>query len=115
MKNLFNTLFGVKQEAAEKPLVFPLLNLPTPKNQTAEILYELLTNKEVTFYSCYSQTGIINLGARISDLRKMYHLDIETSKLDKFNKHGRKTHPGIYKLLDKEQGLLVYKKICKDE
>jgi hypothetical protein len=45
--------------------------LPKPNNQASEILYELLTNnRPLSFMNLYERTGCINLGQRISDLRR---------------------------------------------
>ena len=88
--------------------------LISPKNQTAEVLYELLTKDKITFKSVYLETGIINLGARLSDLRLDHELIIPCRWIDTINKHNRSIRYGSWKLMNKELGLTVYNKINKD-
>lgn len=109
MHLLFGWLIPVQQEPA---LSFPMLDLAKPKNQVAEVLFELLMNKEITFERTYANTGIINLGARISDLRFKHNLIISCQEKEFYNKHGRKSTYGVWTLHDKRTGLEVYKSIC---
>ena len=88
--------------------------LKQAKNQMAEVLYELLTKDKITFKSVYLETGIINLGARLSDLRLDHELIIPCIWIDTINKHNRSIRYGSWKLMNKELGLTVYNKINKD-
>lgn len=87
------------------------MNLNYPKNQLSEVLYELLTNEIITFKSNFEATGILNLSARISDLRLNYGLEIPCIEIEAKNKHGRKISYGSWKLIDKDKGRIVYSKI----
>lgn len=87
------------------------MNLATPKNQTAEILYCLLNYDKITFRQVFQETGIVNLGARISNLRLDYGLDIPCTEIETKNKFGRKISYGSWSLIDKEQGRIIYSKI----
>ena len=84
------------------------MNLATPKNQTAEILYELLKNESINFKQTFENTGIINLSARISDLRHHYQLSIPCVEKEIKNKHGRKITFGVWNLVDKDKGRIIY-------
>lgn len=46
------------------------MKLQPPKNQTAEVLYELLTNACINRRDILINTGILNVTARISDIRR---------------------------------------------
>jgi hypothetical protein len=87
------------------------MNLATPKNQTSEILYFLLTNDKINFSYIYAMTGILNLSARISDLRLNYGLEIPCVEVETKNKFGRKISYGTWSLKDKEQARIIYSKI----
>jgi|694.fasta_scaffold42607_6 hypothetical protein len=88
--------------------------LKPPKNQKAEILYELLTQEKITFKSVFLKTGIIELNARISDLRLDYDLIIPCSYIETINKHNRKIRYGSWKLINKELGLTIYNRVNKE-
>lgn len=87
------------------------MNLANPKNQTAEILYFLLHNDSINFSYIYTETGILNFSARISDLRLNYGLEIPCTEVETKNKFGRKISYGTWKLIDKEAGRIIYSKI----
>jgi len=87
------------------------MQLATPKNQTAEVLYFLLQVDKIDYSYIYWQTGILNLSARISDLRLNYGLDIPCLEIETKNKFGRKISYGSWSLKDKEQGRIIYSKI----
>jgi hypothetical protein len=89
-------------------------NLTLPKNQLAEVLYELLTNNKITFKSVFFATGIINMGARISDLRLDYALIIPCTWIKTENKFGRSIRYGSWSLENKELGIEVYNRINKE-
>lgn len=89
------------------------MQLATPKNQTAEILYCLLNYDYISFRSIFEETGILNLSARISNLRLDYNLDIPCTEVEVKNKFGRKIKYGTWKLTDKQQGRVIYSIINK--
>jgi hypothetical protein len=85
-----------------------------PNNQTAEVLYELLTNKCITRMSVMYTTGILNLTARIADLRIRYGINIICDKVILKNKHGRPISYGKWRLFDKKSAALLYDKINRE-
>jgi len=87
------------------------MNLATPKNQTAEVLFFLLKEEQINFSYIYAMTGILNLSARLSNLRLDYGLNIPCQEIETKNKFGRKISYGTWKLTDKDQGRIVYSKI----
>lgn len=89
------------------------MNISHPKNQTAEVLYFLLKNEKIDYKLIYVPTGILNLSARISDLRLDYGLDIPCKEVETKNKFGRKISYGTWSLTDKESGRIIYSKINK--
>ena len=89
------------------------MNISHPKNQTAEVLYFLLKCEQITFSYIYTMTGILNLSARLSNLRLDYGLDIPCVEKQVKNKFGRKISYGTWSLTDKEQGRIIYSKINK--
>jgi hypothetical protein len=83
-----------------------------PKNQTAEVLYLLLTNKSISVKSAMNDIGIINLSARISDLRIKNNLIIECIKVNTKNKFGRPILYGTWSLkTNKKNANKVYNTI----
>ena len=84
-----------------------------PKNQTAEVLFELLTNKSFTRRSILIDCGILNVCARITDLRKKHNLSIICTKIITKNKHNRTINYGRWTLENKSQAEEVYQKINK--
>lgn len=89
--------------------------LQNPKNQTAEVLYMLLKEDFITFKFSFEMSGMINLSARISNLRLDHELDIPCLQIKTRNKFGRPIRYGSWKLEDKEKGLEVYNKINTDK
>jgi len=87
------------------------MNLATPKNQNAEVLFYLLNLDKISFADVYGNTGILNLSARISNLRLDYGLDIPCTEVETKNKFGRKISYGTWSLKYKEQGRIIYSKI----
>lgn len=87
------------------------MNLNTPKNQTAEILFCLLNYDYISFRSIFEETGIINLSARISNLRLDYGLQIPCKEVEVKNKFGRKIRYGTWNLQNKDLGRIVYSQI----
>jgi hypothetical protein len=85
-----------------------------PKNQLAEVLYLLLTQKSITVKSAMNDIGILNLSARISDLRIKHNLIIECRKINTKNKFGRDINYGKFLLITKKSiANKVYNKINK--
>ena len=73
-----------------------------PKNQTAEVLYLLLTQKSITVKSAMNDIGVLNLSARISNLRLKHNLLIECRKTITTNKFGRSITYGRFFLVTKK-------------
>ncbi len=74
-----------------------------PETQMQEVLYELLSNKKITVRQMMADTGILNLSARISNLRLIYHIDIETTEIETKNKFDRKIFYGEWTIDDDEK------------
>ncbi len=90
--------------------------METPKNQTAEVLYELLNNEFISRGSMFKSTGILNLPARISNLRLLYDLNIHTERVSTTNKYSRPVSYGIYSiksLESKSKAINLYNDINK--
>ena len=88
------------------------MKLSKPLNQTAEVLYELLNSKHrIGFSEIYKATHAINLGQRISGLRRM-GLKIYCTYVETKNKHGRKVKYGTWSVSGEEKKALeIYKRI----
>lgn len=86
-------------------------NIITPKTQNAEVLFELIFNKQISRATIFRETSILNLPARIHDLRKKFGIDIICDWIKTENKHGRKIRYGVWSLTDKQKAKLVYEKI----
>lgn len=84
-----------------------------PTNQTAEVLYELIKKSAITRMSIMHQTGILNLTARIADLRNKFGIVVLCDKVKITNKHGRKTDYGKWRLENKKIGIALYNKVNK--
>ena len=87
------------------------MKLKSPLTQLQEVLYELLKNDSITVRQMIFDTGILNIKARIHDLRLKYNLEIETEMVKHKNKYGRKCVFGQWKLTDKKTALTTYKKL----
>jgi hypothetical protein len=88
------------------------MKLKNPLNQTAEILYELLNSKvPLSFSELHYRTGVINLGQRISDLRRL-GLQVFCKELETKNKHGRNISYGTWSVAGEEtKALEIYNRI----
>jgi hypothetical protein len=87
--------------------------MKAPTNQTAEVLYELL-QFPITRRSIMSDCGILNVTARIADLRLRHNLSIICTKIQTKNKHNRAITYGCWSLENKKVAKEVYDKInCK--
>ena len=91
-----------------------MIQLENPKNQKAEVLFYLIKEDFITYSSIYYATGIINLNARISNLRLDHNLIIPCTSIKSINKHGRDIQYGSWKLINKELGIEIYKKLNKE-
>jgi hypothetical protein len=89
--------------------------LKSPLTQLQEVLYELLSKESISVKQMMADTGILNIKARISDLRLKYNLSIDTEMVKVQNKYGRKVSFGQWRLTDKETALLTYKKLQEDD
>jgi hypothetical protein len=87
--------------------------MKAPTNQTAEVLYELVKYGEITRRSIMSDCGILNLTARIADLRLRHGLSIICTKIQTKNKHNRAITYGCWSLENKKVAKEVYEKINK--
>lgn len=76
--------------------------MKTPKNQLAEVLFLMLSQKSITVKSAMNDIGIINLSARIADLRLKHNLVIECRKINTKNKFGRNISYGQFFLTTKK-------------
>lgn len=85
--------------------------LTSPVNQMSEVLYELITRDNITRMEFFQSTGILNVTARIANLRIKYDLDIVCKDINIRNKHGRIVTYGQWSLPDKEKGKEVYLQI----
>jgi len=69
-----------------------------PKNQTAEVLFELIEKQKVSRLMFLKNTGILNVTARIADLRIRHGIPIKCEKVKTTNKHGRVITYGVWSL-----------------
>lgn len=104
-RKLFDASLLLTPETARKEKL-----LDRPKNQTAEVLYELLTHKSITRRELFLNTDILSPTSRITDLRKL-GLEILCEHKNVKNKHGRSVTFGSWSLSDREEGLKVYRAI----
>jgi hypothetical protein len=84
-----------------------------PKTQLAEVLYELIKNKTINRRSILLDCGILNVTARIADLRLRHNLSIICTKIQTKNKHNRAITYGCWSLENKKLAKEVYKIINK--
>lgn len=87
------------------------MNLPKPKKQISEVLYELITRPSINRKYMFNETGILNVTARIANLRNIWGLDIVCTKIDAINKHGRKIQYGEWSLSHKDEAIIIYNQI----
>lgn len=85
--------------------------MKAPKNQTAEVLYELLNSKAITRRTIMIECGILNVCARITDLRLKHNVPITCNYIQTKNKHNRTVRYGSWSLENKKQAKEVYLKI----
>ena len=85
-----------------------------PKTQLQEVLYMLLNDEIITYRTVFINSGIINLTARISDLRNTHFLDVPCKRVKTVNKFGRAINYGSWSLSDPEEAKIVYDKLNKE-
>lgn len=88
--------------------------LPNPTKQIEEVLYCLIKRHNINTRQMMFDTGILNLTARISDLRTKYNLNIDCEMLPTKNKFDRAIKYGLFRLEDKQKGIDLYKKLQKN-
>ena len=89
------------------------MKLKDPTTQLTEVLHALLTNETITVNSIMSELKIINLSARISDLRDKHDLYLPCVLVHTSNKWKRKVRYGTWSLRAKVKGLKLYNKLNK--
>jgi hypothetical protein len=89
------------------------MKLSKPVNQTAEVLYFLLKNKSITRKTAILDTGILNVSARIADLRNKYNINVICTKISTTNKFGRNINYGSWSILNHAEQYDKYKLINK--
>lgn len=75
-------------------------SLAKPKNQIAEILFELINNKNASRSELTDMTGVLNVTSVISKIRLTHEINIKCDLTEVKNKHGRNVRFGIYSLTD---------------
>ena len=89
------------------------MELSKPRNQIAEVLFELITKETITRKSILESCGILNVTARIADLRIHFFIDVKCQEIETTNKHGRKITYGKWYLSEKAKENIIdkYEKI----
>lgn len=72
-----------------------------PTNQTAEVFYMLLTEKSINRASCMKDTYILNVTARIANLRNKHNINVICTKIKTTNKFGRDINYGQWHINSK--------------
>ncbi len=85
-----------------------------PQSQLQEVLYFLLTRKTISCRQMMFDTYILNLSARLSDLKLDHGIEIKMTKTHRTNKFDRKISYGTWGLVDREHALEVYKKLTDE-
>lgn len=86
-------------------------NLPLPKNQQQEVLYELLKTQSTTSLSLTKKYFIMNVPDVVFRLRRK-GLDIANHERNVTNKFGRKVKTALWQLVDKKMGMELYSKLA---
>lgn len=89
--------------------------LQKPGSQLEEVLYYLIKRDSISRKQIMFDCGILNLPARIGDLRHNHCLDIKLTSVKTKNKFGREITYGQYSLRDKEKGIKRYNQIIKTQ
>ncbi len=82
--------------------------LDNPVNQTAEVLYALIYSESIDRVTMMRDYGVLNLTARIANLRNLYHLVVICEEIQTKNKFGRPIIYGKWRLVNKEVAKSVY-------
>ena len=83
-----------------------------PKTQIQEVLYCLINSDSIDRRQMLLETGILNVTARIAELRKKHSLYISCDEIDVTNKYGRKVSYGRWSLPNKAAGIEVYEQLA---
>ena len=86
-------------------------SLPRPKKQIEEVLYYLIKRHSINGRQMMLDTGVLNLTARIADLRNKHFLNIDCNYISVKNKFKRKIEFGYWSVTDKQKALNIYKKL----
>jgi hypothetical protein len=98
----------VKPETQSNTLLkYDIQIIEKPKNQLAEILYEMLVVGKITRKSAM-MFGVLNLTSRISQLRTNYNIDVVCVEMPTKNKFGRPVSYGIWHVRDKDYAFDKY-------
>lgn len=90
------------------------MKIEKPKNQNAEVLYLLINNKCINRQSIMYDTGILNVTARIANLRNIHQIAIDCKRVSVLNKFGRSVNFGVWSISKKPSDLkLIEKKYNK--
>lgn len=90
------------------------MKIEKPKNQTAEVLYLLINNNCINRQSIMFDTGILNVTARIANLRNIHQIAIDCKRFETTNKFGRMVSYGQWSISKKPNDLkLIEKKYNK--
>ena len=90
------------------------MKIEKPKNQTAEVLYELIKNTSINRRDLIISTGILNVTARIANLRNIHQIAIDCKRVSVLNKFGRSVNFGVWSISKKPNDLkLIEKKYNK--
>lgn len=87
--------------------------LPKPTKQIEEVLYYLIKRHTINRRQMMLDTGILNVTARIANLRNTYGLTIDCQMLPVVNKFDRPIKYGLWRLENKQAGIELYKKLQK--
>ena len=87
--------------------------LSKPTSQISEVLYYLLTRKLICRRSIMFDAYILNVPARLSELRNHYNVDIDIIETKRTNKFGRRVAYANWFLTDTVHALETYKKLIK--
>jgi hypothetical protein len=91
------------------------MKLAKPTNQTAEVLYLLITEKSINRKSALIKTGVLCLTGQIARLRNTFMLDVKCIETKTKNKFGRSISFGVWsvskKLCDQKKLVEKYNKI----
>lgn len=86
--------------------------LPKPTSQTQEVLYELINRISIDRRSMMLSCGVLNLTARISNLRYK-GIAIKTTEIETINKFGREISYAQYSLHSKKDAIKAYMRMIQ--